>query len=110
MLSLKKRRLYLIMALMMATSLSFQSLNFSLINQANAGFKWFADENGEKDFCLKKIRLDTKEDLTVMPLRLAIEEEFILVEGEREGCDDASIWFACRTTCTEVKGGQVITG
>ena len=110
MLSIKKRRFYLIMAFMLATSLSFQSLNISLINEANAGFKWFADENGKFDFCWKKIRLDTKENLTVMPLSLAIEEEFVLVEGKKEGCDEASILFACRASCQEVKGGQVITG
>ena len=68
------------------------------------------NENGKFDFCWKKIRLDTKENLTVMPLSLAIEEEFVLVEGKKEGCDEASILFACRASCQEVKGGQVITG
>jgi len=100
----------MVLAFMAATMLSFQSMNFSLINEASAKFIWMSDESGDSVRCYKPLSISHESSISTVPLTLSIQETQVWVEGEQDGCEDASILYACRTSCVPIEGGRVITG
>jgi hypothetical protein len=101
-----KQKIILLMTLLLITCVSVPSLGLNFINQANADTEYWADEGGDDENCVKKVRVRGEETIAInrTGFEFSSGDHEIPIEGTKGGCEDASIWYACRTRC-EINDG-----
>jgi len=94
-----KRKVALLMALLFISMVSLENQYFSFGQFAKANIYFFANEAGGTENCILSVRKDTHSSLSAQGLSIVIDEEFVHYQGSQGACEDASIWYACRTRC-----------
>jgi hypothetical protein len=76
------------------------------MSQPIAETKFWADESGGEENCTKEVRVRGEETISInrMGFEFKTGDSTILFEGTKGSCEDASIWYACRTRC-EINDG-----
>lgn len=84
------------------TMLSIQSLGINFSNEAQAGWIWFADENGKSELCVKTITEEEAANLETDGKKIGFGYSIknALFGGSQDACDDAGILYVCRQNCS----------
>lgn len=91
------------MALLFISMITVENQYWSFGQFAKADIYFFADESGGTEKCILSVRGDTHSSMgasaTQLSVEMTVDEKYVHYQGTQGACEDASIWYACRTRC-----------